>query len=1230
MAARSNSHSFLDPAGLDFDLPPAQSNPITTIHEAAEEDDEEDTGFIHVRAHHPHHPHHPHLLPQDQNQAPEHHQGSFFTQAVPIQDDYAVNTASLHSKPAAPFQQHQQQQKQQHYQQQQQQQRPASYAGYPATPPTRSLASSPSPSTTSSPQHSYNFSPQQAQQPLLPPQPQTRYQYPRTARNSFNSNVNGSLPAEQSPGVGGPIPVATSPSTTLPLYASRTQRMRNSGSYTVGGQHGGLSSSVDQSGKPILRSGFQPRYTSGGIGGLSSSSESDDESPLFNYRGGAGEKGGNGSGGGGGGGGNGGGGNGGSGPGMMGIGAGANEFRKRFSTYRRRRVRWYQSRELHIVLLLCVVSLVVRLWAIRFPNSVVFDEVHFGGFASKYIRGRFFMDVHPPLAKMLIAFVGHFAGLDPDFDFREIGMDYIRPKVPYVAMRLLGALMGVAMVPMAFFTIRYSGHSLHASILAAVLVLFENSLVTQSRLILLDAPLLFFTAFTTLAWVNFYYYHQQQQKQKQPQWTYTFSDEWYVWLFLTGLGLGLSGSVKWVGLFIIATIGTSTLNQLWRLWGDLRITPRQWTHHFLARAFCLIVVPVAVYMFMFEIHFLLLPASGDGNGFMSAPFQMTLGNSIPDSPLSVAYGAKITIRHLGTDGGYLHSHQTDYETGSKQQQITLYPHKDTNNDWVIQRADGSVPDTLQYVKSGDYVRLMHAPTSGRLHSHSHKPPVTDQENHFEVSAYGVGMGAEYQGDSNDQWRVEVIDHDGPDKAAGEKLHTLRSKFRLIHPNMGCALFSHPVKLPKWAFEQQEVTCMTSALPRRTTWIVESNEYSAYPKDAPLVNYPRPGFLKKFLELNKVMWNVNAGLTATHPYDSRPSSWIWLRRGISFWSQESKHVYLIGNWFTWYMSSFSVVLYALIRILLVFRDKRGYRDNFRGFRNYYEISGGFFFMGWCFHYLPFFLMGRQLFLHHYLPALYFSILLLSVTFDLVCRFMPNRARLSALIIISLIAIWVFRTRSALVYGSEWTKAECENSRLFKTWDYDCYQFPATYKQYRDMEEALKNMTGKIVDPPQKQDQEPGVPNKPADQGENKPHDFMEQLLSKPPKEEEVKKKEVTPKVSEASGNSNKGQGHESNQQPTVVKVSGSHHEKIEDDTPKSKDNKVVLPLEEEPGEGGDDDEEREIRSQSDKEVTAGETDGEDAEIIEDEEDEGEDEEDEEQDDDEDDRDEEDTIDTDPRP
>lgn len=95
----------------------------------------------------------------------------------------------------------------------------------------------------------------------------------------------------------------------------------------------------------------------------------------------------------------------------------------------------------------------------------------------------------------------------------------------------------------------------------------ENGLLTQSRLILLDSPLIIFTAFTVLAWTCFTNQHEQgSQKAFQPSW-------WF-WLIATGVGLGATVSVKWVGLFTIAWVGSLTIVQLWVLLGDTRtVTP---------------------------------------------------------------------------------------------------------------------------------------------------------------------------------------------------------------------------------------------------------------------------------------------------------------------------------------------------------------------------------------------------------------------------------------------------------------------------------------------------------------------------------------------------------------------------------------------------------------------------------------------------------------------------------
>jgi dolichyl-phosphate-mannose-protein mannosyltransferase len=97
--------------------------------------------------------------------------------------------------------------------------------------------------------------------------------------------------------------------------------------------------------------------------------------------------------------------------------------------------------EFKLLLLITILASVVRLWRLDRPTSVVFDEVHFGGqarpginpaarqwlstlsagFATKYIKQKFFMDVHPPLAKLLLTFAAWFAGFRGNFDFKDIG-----------------------------------------------------------------------------------------------------------------------------------------------------------------------------------------------------------------------------------------------------------------------------------------------------------------------------------------------------------------------------------------------------------------------------------------------------------------------------------------------------------------------------------------------------------------------------------------------------------------------------------------------------------------------------------------------------------------------------------------------------------------------------------------------------------------------------------------
>ncbi len=82
------------------------------------------------------------------------------------------------------------------------------------------------------------------------------------------------------------------------------------------------------------------------------------------------------------------------------------------------------------------------------------------------------MDVHPPLAKLLLTLAGWLAGFDGEFDFKDIGKDYLGPGVPYVAMRLLPAICGILTVPTMFLTLKAFGCRTATAALGAGMIIF--------------------------------------------------------------------------------------------------------------------------------------------------------------------------------------------------------------------------------------------------------------------------------------------------------------------------------------------------------------------------------------------------------------------------------------------------------------------------------------------------------------------------------------------------------------------------------------------------------------------------------------------------------------------------------------------------------------------------------------------------------------------------------------
>ncbi|BDD57951.1 hypothetical protein MAP00_003269 [Monascus purpureus] len=443
--------------------------------------------------------------------------------------------------------------------------------------------------------------------------------------------------------------------------------------------------------------------------------------------------------------------------------------------------------------------------------------------------------------------------------------------------------------------------------------------------------------------------------------------------------------------------------------------------HLVARVLGLIIIPILVYMSSFYLHFLILENSGPGDAQMSSLFQANLkGTEVgKDSPLEIAIGSRVTLKNMGYGGGLLHSHIQTYPEGSTQQQVTCYHHKDANNDWFIypnrDEPEFDPDGPLKFVGHGDVIRLIHGQTGRNLHSHAISAPVS--KSHYEVSCYGNTT----IGDDKDHWMVEVVsDTASKDRS---KVRTLTSAFRLRHPVLGCYLRAGNVNLPQWGFKQIETTCVKENKPSDvyTHWNVESHTNERLPPGKP-DSYKSP-FLKDFVHLNVAMMTSNNALVPDPDKQDDLASkfWQWpiLHVGLRMcsWDDNTVKYYLLGNPFVYWGSTASLGIFGVLFLWYLIRWQRGYNELTRADMNHIHYSGLYPIIGWVLHYVPFIVMARVTYVHHYYPALYFAILTLGFCIDWFTRHVNATANCVIYATLYTIVIGLFVYFRAIVFGME---------------------------------------------------------------------------------------------------------------------------------------------------------------------------------------------------------------------
>ncbi|KAF9434893.1 hypothetical protein BGZ76_007237 [Entomortierella beljakovae] len=506
-------------------------------------------------------------------------------------------------------------------------------------------------------------------------------------------------------------------------------------------------------------------------------------------------------------------------------------------------------------------------------------------------------------------------------------------------------------------------------------------------------------------------------------------------------------------------------------------------------------------MGLFAVDFQLLSNSGTGDSWVSPQFRMTLkGHNIQPVMADIAWKSKVHIRHGNSNGGWLHSMPGEYaRLGTVEQAIQLVEWDDDLTCWQVDAADPVVREEqaqkyvdrekdqkLQfdgYIHDGDNIRLRHCYTKVAL-SVSELPSIGSNKPYIREM-----RGVNYLKDPTSEtvWRVELVSGVIPglvddyglklnalkdeksspvsnpvtaeSRDPSERWHSIKG-FRLYNEKMNCYLMSHKVFRNRHS-SYQEVGCIQGDRQKsNTVFVVDNNVNPNLPASTQSLSYQPLSFLQKFIEVNKVMWwthrdfsspyhadNIyQSGSTKRNRDESHPWSWPFLNRGLNYYvsRETNNYVYLMGNPLIWWAASTTALVYMSKCISSVFRylrnngqcTFRNERERF-GLTPFYSISSGTFFAGWVIHYFPFFVMDRHLYIYHYLPAMYFSILLLVSRLDRVWQNWSRKFRYTAALLFMAAIITSWYSLSPLAYGIDFgSRSQCETARSLGGWEFVC--------------------------------------------------------------------------------------------------------------------------------------------------------------------------------------------------
>ncbi|KAG0668634.1 hypothetical protein C6P45_004533 [Maudiozyma exigua] len=675
------------------------------------------------------------------------------------------------------------------------------------------------------------------------------------------------------------------------------------------------------------------------------------------------------------------------------------------------------------------IALVTRLIKISFPTAVVFDEVHFGKFASLYLERRFFFDLHPPLARLFFGLIGYLAGYDGNFKFDYVGQDYFENDetlAPFLIYRISNALVGTLVVPLIFNCLKELNCYAVTCLFGSLLFALDNAQICQTRYIFLDPLLLLSIIATIYCYIRFYKYEIVTKK--------AFTYEWYKRLILVGISLSCAISCKYVGVMTYATIGIAVVFNICQLFVKLKGQRHRgyFVKHFVERLNYLVMLPFLIYLFWFFVHFqILIYDDNSESEFLSETFQDSL---IPNESFITRYDQyevrfydNITIRHDFSDIFLCSSNNRSDQSSSVWG--SLEDNETSVCVWqILPDIEENEIDSDTVVTLNDNIRFRNMDSGKILASVSVERKNVSNRFHM-IDPCNVTSKI-YENTLFTLFPLREVD-------SGHIVSSNKTAFKIFNLVEEATLFIdsdiNNSTQRQHIYADNDMSKLSFAY---NDWKIDevvgvSNQREIEPFERKYQDY---NFFSKWSELQKAMFMYNNDLSADHAFASNPLTWPLCLNGVLYWtkSEDRNQIYFIGNILAWWFEVFSMVLYVILVGVSVCLPKyikklltKDTRETIRG-------PLALFIIGWACHYFPFFFMHRQKFLHHYLPAQMITCLFTAVFWESLIltsdntKTELNKRRLAycyMFILVPVISCFIFY--APIIYG--WPTLEPEQIR-----------------------------------------------------------------------------------------------------------------------------------------------------------------------------------------------------------